>query len=318
MNGAISLKGTGKATNWTATNWTATIWTAAAITLHIPGGASAADDNSIAGTMFATANSADVAEEYSDAATKYQTLILKLRSTDPGNPFILRAKARLARMYLLQSKFDEAEPLYFNLMMSDRTNLVRIPELMIDLDDLSDAYVRMAKVAHYRYESLKHCVELRKRINPHHPRLAGAYRDLSEYCTTCNNLKDAISWMLKALDLERNGPVSTTSDLIRDENYLAVLYMIQNQLDKAEQAAREGTSVLPKTANDKFLLTQVHCTLGSIYKKKGLHEKAAKEYDIALNGIDNTYPKAAEVRARILQFVKENDEGRRKAKKLNH
>ncbi len=295
----------------------ATIWIAAFIAFQVSGVSLAADNTSKAETLFATANSADVSEDYVDAEKKYRGLIVKVRSIDPEHPFLLRAKARLARVCLMQSKFDDAEPLYYSLMISDRSNLVRIPELMIDLDDLSDAYVRMAKKPHYRYESLKRCIELRKRINPHHPRLAAAYRDLSEYCASCNNSNDAATWILKAIDLEKSVPVINRSELIRDENFLALMYMLQNKLDKAQQTAQEGIDLLPKTTTDRFWQTQTHTTLGGIYKRKGLYDRATKEYDIALKGIDNTVPKAAEIRERIRQLAKQNDEERRKAKKRN-
>ena len=70
----------------------------ASLSMHWP---AFAGSNTLADTMFKAADSADINEDYQDASAKYLDLISKIRQSDPGNLKILRAKARLARIYIV-------------------------------------------------------------------------------------------------------------------------------------------------------------------------------------------------------------------------
>jgi tetratricopeptide (TPR) repeat protein len=277
-----------------------------------------ADTHTEADAMFKAADSADISEDYKDAAAKYRDLIVRTRGSHPTSLKIIRARARLARIYILQNQFNKAEPLFFDLIHTDRKTATLDPELMIDLDDLSDSYLKNAKDPHYIYESRKRCLALRKYINPNHPHLPEAYRQLSEYCTSCSNAKDAINWIVQAIEIEKHYSLHRQGDLIRDENYLAAIYLSRSELDKAQQTAQEGLDTLTKFGVNRPLSIQLHTTLGQVYSNKALFEQADKEYQLALKSIDSKDIDEKDTRKRITSFRQLNEQLRRKAKGGRH
>jgi tetratricopeptide (TPR) repeat protein len=292
---------------------------AVSLLFYLACAASLAAPHSLADTMFEAANSADIAEQYDDAARKYKDVIVKFRESDPDNPFRLRAKARLARVYILQGKFNEAEPIFSSLILvCDRSKLDSIPELMIDLDDLSEAYWIMPKEKKYRYESLKRCVELRKRINPNHPRLVPVYRDLAEYTLVCNNSDESITWINKAMDMERKLLPVKQFELPRDLSFLASLYYVRRDYNKAQQAAESGIALLRRFPSLKLLATQLHTTLGRIYTAEHLYDKANIEYQTALTFVDRSIPDGQAIYNRITEFSKTNSQERLKTSVNRH
>jgi len=293
-------------------------WTVIAIllqTLRVP---ACAGTHTVADAMFDSASSADISEHYEDAAAKYQDLISKIKHSDPANLTIIRAQARLARIYLLQNHFDKAEPLFYQLTHTDRSKLDLAPELMIDLDDLSDTYVKLAKDPHYGYEGLKHCLALRKHINPNHPRLPDAYRQLSEYCAGSRSGAEAIDWILKAIEIERHYAPAKQAALIRDENYLASMYLAGNVLEKARATAQDALDTLSKNGGGSRLVVQLHTTLACVYTRKGFYDLAEKEYQLALKNIDTTDKDRKAILTRIMSFRQQNELLRKKAKGGRH
>jgi tetratricopeptide (TPR) repeat protein len=272
----------------------------------------------VAEALFDVANSADISENYDDAVVKYIDVIQKLRQSDPANPYILRAKARLARMYLLQHQFDKAEPLFASLVHTERNRLNAAPELLIDLDDLSEAYLSKASNPHYGYEAIKHCIALRLDINPKHPRLPAAYRQLSEYCTSCSNCKEATVWILKGIELEKHYAPNKRGDLLHDENYLSSLYLTQKDTAKAQQAIQDCLDLYAKIGGGILLEIQLHTTLGRVYTEKGQYDQAEKEYQIALKKLDNTIKDAGSIRKNIMGFSQQNAQMRKSAKSRHH
>jgi tetratricopeptide (TPR) repeat protein len=225
---------------------------------------------------------------------------------------ILRAQTRLARIYVLSKNFDEAEPLFHVLTHIDHNKLTVNPELMIDLDDLSDAYRQLQSNAQYGYEGLKRCVALRKFINPDHPRLREAYDDLSQYCKQRGNTKEAIEWILKAIAQDKTFPLNKQGVLVGDQLLLAEVYLKTDALDKAQQVIQEGMSVQSRCKCGAGFLPQLHLHLARIYIRRGQGDQAGKELQLA----EKTIPRECEIRKEltdaILRYRRENDMMRRR------
>ncbi len=270
-----------------------------------------ADTSAMADSLFKSADSLDIIENYKAASAKYLELITKVRQTDPGNPKILRAQARLAHIYVLTKKFDEAEPPLHVLTHLDRSKLAIDPELMIDLDDLSDAYAQLKTDPHYGYEGLKRCIALRKFVNPNHPRLHDGYADLSLYCKQCGNIKESIEWTLKAIAQEKTFPLHKHGSWVGDDSILADSYIKLNTLDKAQQAVQEGLSVQARCKCGIGFLPQLHVNMARVYMRRGQFSQADKELQLA----EKTTPPTGEFKqdlARMIQrYRNENDMMRR-------
>jgi len=272
---------------------------------------------SLADKMFKDADSADIREDYRDASAKYLELISALHHSDPSNILIVRARARLARIYILQKQFDKANELFMYLMGTAHSKLQLDPELMIDLDDLSDVYLKFGSDPHYGYESMKRCLSVRKYINPNHPHLAEAYRHLSQYCSRCSNFKEASEWMLKAIEIDKHSVLQSKSDLVGDKCTLADTYMNAGELDKAQQTAKDDIDLIAKCACGNFVLPQLHATLGHIYTLKGLFDLAELEFKSA-SKISVTSKKYEEaLRLLISNYRKENERLRKNIKVHN-
>jgi tetratricopeptide (TPR) repeat protein len=266
-----------------------------------------ADTAAEADSLFKQADSYDICENYREASAKYLELISKLRQSDPNNPKILRASARLARIDVVLKHFDAAEPIFHVLVHTDRKKLTIDPELTIDLDDLSDAYSNIKTDPHYGYESMKRCAALRKYIDPDHQRLPDIYGELARYCEHRGQPKECIDWTQKAIVLDKKQPPQKQIGLIRDLTYLAGIYIKDSQYEKALQTCREASSYMAHCPAGKNFAGQLHVEVGRIYTRKGLFDQADKEFRLALG----TAPRFGEIKKDWPGYIKryqiEND-----------
>ncbi|MBS1989400.1 MAG: hypothetical protein JSS83_02720 [Cyanobacteria bacterium SZAS LIN-3] len=269
-----------------------------------------ASSNRQADILLKKAFTADLDEDYKAAESEYISLIKSLKATDPGSDTILRAKARLARVYIVQGKFDEAEPLFVQLIHTDKETLARDPEIMVDLDDLSDAYVKLNKSNRFGYESLKRALMLRRYINPRHPHLAEAYRELAKFCLRCANYKDAIAWISKSIETENGLPLRKQSNLITDETFLAGLYLNSNQPEAAQKTALWTLAQIQKCTCGQEMDRQLHSILGRTYTVDKRFDDAEKEFKLAekptragaiVDGIMSKYIKEAREKNELMR-----------------
>jgi tetratricopeptide (TPR) repeat protein len=277
-----------------------------------------AGTGTLADTMFKDADSCDISENYKAAITKYLYLISKLHQSDPSNPKIYRAQARLARIYVLQKHFDEAEPLFDLLTHTDHSKLEVDPEVIIDLDDLSDAYSSLANNLQYGLESLKRSMALRKYINPDHPRLPDSYLAMARYYQKRSNFKESIDWTLKAIALERRCPVAKQGPVVREETFLSTMYLKLNEVDEAHKTVQDALSLVTRCACAKGFIAQLHCNLGRVYSSRGLFDQAEKEYQLSMKNVAPKAPYANEWPAQIMRWRRENEMMRRQAKNNPH
>ncbi|MBU6453661.1 MAG: hypothetical protein KGS72_17915 [Cyanobacteria bacterium REEB67] len=204
--------------------------------------------NTPADDLFNEADSAETGRNYSKAIQKYTDLIKILKEKDPTNIKIARAKARLARLFIQQAHFDQAEPLFASIMHLDRKEMQKDPEYMIDLDDLSDAYLDLEKDKRYGFESQKHSLLLRQYINPHHPHLAESYKHLADSFARAGDYKDAINAAESMVAIERTYSLKKKSALAFDLVLLAQYKFSAHDYSGAKKAAREGLATIQQCA----------------------------------------------------------------------
>jgi tetratricopeptide (TPR) repeat protein len=201
-----------------------------------------------ADNLFHEADSAETEKNYPRAIEKYTTLIKSLKVQDPNNIKMARAKARLARLYVQQAKYDQAEPLFSSIMRIDRKMLQKDPEYMIDLDDLSDAYLNLENDKRYGFESQKHSLLLRQYIDPHHPHLAESYKHLAESCARAGNYKDAIHAAETMVAIQRTYSLQKKAALAFGLVILAQYRYNAKDYAGAKQAAKEGLATIQQCA----------------------------------------------------------------------
>lgn len=276
-----------------------------------------ASSNRQADILLKKAFTADLDEDYKAAESEYISLIKSLKATDPGSDTILRAKARLARVYIVQGKFDEAEPLFGQLIRTDKETLARDPEIMVDLDDLSDAYIKLNKSNRFGYESLKRALILRRYINPRHPHLAEAYRELAKFCLHCANTKDAIAWITQAIETEKDLPLHKQSNLITDESFLAGLYLNSKQPKEAQKTALWALAQIQKCTCGQDMDRQLHSILGRTYTVDKRFDDAEKEFKLAAKPT-KAGPVVDAIMSKYIKEGRENNEMMRKKARAGH
>jgi len=274
--------------------------------------------HSQADTMFKEADSADISQNYKDAQAKYLALIKTIKQTDPKNPLILRAQVRLARIYILQKQFDSAEPIFVTIVHTDPKATTIDPELMIDLDDLSDEYINLGSDPHYGYESLKHCAYLRQYINPSHPHLPEIDRLLAQTCCRFGSKKEAIEWMTKGIDVEKHFSLQRQGLLLVDQNYLASIYLALENYASAEKLLKEAIDNGDKRARGTAIVAHLHTTLGEVYTKTKRYDEADKEYKTSLSALHLQNKIDQALKSATVQAMQINDQLRRKNKKNRH
>jgi len=273
-----------------------------------------ASGNREADMLLKNAFSAEISQDYESAEKEYIAVIRDLQKRKPGGVTALRAQARLARVYILQGKFDKAE-VYFKSLISAPPNIVKEdPELMVDLDDLSDAYLKLQNNNHYGYESLKRSLVLRRSINHNHPHLCESYRQLSQFCMRCSNYKESIFWILKTIEIEAKLPPTKQANLVVDKAFLAGLYYYNNQFEEALKTADDTLANIKTCACSKQMAGQMHMLKGRVNSSQKKFDQADKEFKLALDeqtGNSQTEQFAAQM---IKVYRQKNEELRKKSR----
>jgi len=272
-----------------------------------------ASGNHEADIMLKKAFSAEVSQDYPGAEKEYIAVIGDLQRKKPGGVTILRAQARLARVYILQGKFDNAEGIFKSLISAPSSIVKDDPELMVDLDDLSDAYLKLQNNNHYGYESLKRSLVLRRYINPNHPHICESYRQLSQFCMRCSNYKDAITWILKTIEIEQNSPLNKQGNLVIDMAFLGGLYFYNNQFELAQKTADDTLAKIKKCACSKVMISQMHMLKGRVYSHEKRFDDAEREFKLALERGQGNSKTEIIAESMIKIYRQKNDELRKKS-----
>jgi len=272
-----------------------------------------ASGNQEADRLLKKAFSAEIDQDYETAEKEYLDVIRDLQKKKPGCVTSFRAQARLSRVYLLQGKFDKAE-VFFKSLISAPPNVVKDdPELMVDLDDLSDAYLKLQFNNHYAYEALKRSLTLRRYINPNHPHLCESYRQLSQFCMRCSNYKESIFWILKTIDIEAKLPLNKQANLVVDKAFLAGLYFYNKQLDEAINTADDDLATIKKCSCSKQMAAQMHMLKGRVYSEQKKYDIAEQHFKLALEQHAGSSKHEQITEQMTIMYRKKNDELRKKS-----
>ena len=235
-------------------------------------------DKQTADRMFFDADTADTAQNFSLAVDKYTALIKLLKQTDPENSKRLRAQVRLARLYVGKKDFDAAEPLYLTLIHTDRAVLLKDPEVMIDLDDLSDAYIELEKDPHFGLQSLKHTQSLRELMDPSQPHLPEIYLHLARYYLgKLHDPKTAALYAEKLVAFDRRSALRKKAPLTYDLVLLASIYATMKDYSRARSSADEGLKDVRQCNCGKESITSFNeiLHLCDLHDKPAAHTRAA-------------------------------------------
>ena len=145
------------------------------------------------------------------------------------------------------------------------------------LSGLSKLFGRIGNDAE-RKRHLTYALELQRRWGDN-LQIAEALRWLSDTNRDLGLYEEGIQQAKEALDIYDQ--IGDTGGKMRCLNQLAFLFLDNDQLDAAENAASRAIVIAMETGKE-YILCQLHRVLGNIYRSKGEKEKAIHHYETAL------------------------------------
>lgn len=264
-------------------------------------------------TIFKQADSAEIHGDNAGSLKLYLHLIDTLGKSDPTSPRILRAKARIARLHLIEHQYDEATPYVKSILTAPQSRVGEDPELMVDIDDLSNSYLRYQKDPVNGYNSLVRSYKLRCFINPNHPHLPETYQCFATYEQAHGNPDKAIEWLQKAVAIERTYPPQKMDRYVHDMTMIFAIYQLKGDNKAAESVMRDCLAVCLKSKCADFLTGQTYLNLGYAQMKQKLHEKADENFKLAGEHLKTCPPQYSYICSVLEARVRENNASRNKS-----
>lgn len=254
---------------------------------------------------FAEATSAETHGQYREAIASYQKIIESATKKNETT-WAARSKARIARLLVNKGCINDAEPLYLQLLKMTPAQFKNDPELMVDLDDLSESYTAQSRKLPAAKECLFHALALRLAVDPHHPNVNQSYRQIALHMLNHGDSAAAERFLKQGIELEKNCPPDKLYRLVQDQGLLARIYMNNNDWVKAEQTTKD---ILAQTEKYPFLSwawPQLHCTLGQCHAQQYQYEESDREYQLAL-ALAKKYPNPnGDISPECIKGLKEN------------
>ncbi len=267
--------------------------------------ASSASDGDEQLRLFLAANSAATQQRPKKAIALYEQLIAEKMAQDPHSPLILRCRIRIARILLDSGQMKGAECTFKEVVKLDTDRFKEDRELLVEMDEFADTYRNLA-LKKYTKECLTHALQLRKCIDPHHPKVYISYRDLSIYAHNHGDELGAINYIKSAIEIEKKFPRYKTDQLINDQLVLTSLYLTTNELDKSEQQANEILQFSKNAPDLRWSWPRCHYELGRCFAKKYDFDKSDLEFNTALELIKKYPTRRGDVSLFCIQGLQEN------------
>lgn len=258
-------------------------------------------------TAFKQADSAEINGQYPLAIRLYQELITTISKGDPKSPRIDRARARIARLHLLQGDFDSATPFVKAILASDQKRASEDPELMVDIDDLSNDYLKLSHDKDHGLPAMMRSCRLRLFISSKHPHLPENYKALSEYELTAGRYDNAILWLEKALTIEAGYPRQKMDRMVQDLIRLAAIYDQKKDRTRAYRTLDKALEVATTSGVADHLTGQCYMSLGRLYMLDKNYKTAQEKFRKAADKLKSCPREHAYARKILAVYVSENE-----------
>lgn len=258
-------------------------------------------------SVFKEADSAEIQGEPYKAIKLYSGLISSLEKSDKDNPKLARAQARVARLLLLDNQYDQATPYYDKLLNTFHGRAKEDPELMVDLDDLSNVYLKFNSNPAKQSDSLLRSLKIRQFININHPHLPENYRMLASMCFAKNQIKPAQEWMEKAIAVDKTYPRQKMDRLVQDLNMLGGIYLRAKDYKTATMTFNNALKVAKINGCSDMQTGQCYINLGQANFEQNRFEQADTNYQLAMTKMKNCPPSYNYVLQILNDKIKQNN-----------
>lgn len=256
---------------------------------------------------FKLADSAETQGQEQEAISLYKDLLERYSKTDPTNPKLPRAEARIARLHLLNNEYDKANT-YYDRLLKHHQRLDEDPELMVDLDDLSNVYQKFTSSKEHHLDCLMRSLSIRNFINPKHPHLPESYRLIANYLLGQGDSKQALVWLDKAIAVDRTYPRQKKSKLVEDLQLRGNIFLQTNKVQEAESAFSESLKTAVDNACSDMLVGQSYLYLGLAQMKGAKHKEASENFNLAKGRLRQTSGERTKMLSGYLEAsIKENE-----------
>ncbi len=256
---------------------------------------------------FKLADSAETQGQEQEAISLYKDLLERFSKTDPTNPKLPRAEARIARLHLLNNEYDKANT-YYDRLLKHHQRLDEDPELMVDLDDLSNVYQKFTSSKEHHLDCLMRSLSIRNFINPKHPHLPESYRLIANYLLGQGDSKQALAWLDKAIAVDRTYPRQKKSKLVEDLQLRGNIFLQTNKVQEAESAFSESLKIAVDNACSDMLVGQSYLYLGLAQMKGAKHKEASENFNLAKGRLRQTSGERTKMLSGYLEAsIKENE-----------
>lgn len=256
---------------------------------------------------FKLADSAETQGQEKEAIALYKDLIERYSKTDPTNPKLPRAEARIARLLLLDNNYEKANS-YYDRLLKHHQRLDEDPELMVDLDDLSNVYQKFTTSKEHHFDCLMRSLSIRNFINPKHPHLPESYRLIANCLLGKGESQQALAWLDKAIAVDRTYPRQKKSKLVEDLQLKGNIFLQTNKVQEAESAFSESLKISVENACSDMLVGQSYLYLGLAQMKAAKHKEASENFNLAKSRLRQSSGERTKMLAGFLDAsIKENE-----------
>lgn len=232
--------------------------------------------------LFKQAGSYETQGEQQKAKQAY-SLLIDGQSANSHDPYVSRSRVRLGRIYLEQGNLAAADDVYRAVLKLDAEQIKAEPELMIDMDDLAEIYVVQSKKVKDGKQLLLRALEVRKKIDPNHPRVNESYRALATYMIMHSDLAQAKSYITHAINNQKSADTPKKLDrLASDQMLLLCVLVSQKNWQECELTAKKFLSQDTKHPTLHWCWSQIYAILALSYSRQGKYDLSDGEYKNAI------------------------------------
>ncbi|HNG19445.1 MAG TPA: hypothetical protein PKN86_17850 [Candidatus Obscuribacter sp.] len=267
--------------------------------------------------VFKQADSAEIQGDEAEALKIYTNLIESLQKSDQNNPKLARAEARIARLHLLNNQYDKATPFCDKLLKTYHERAAEDPELMVDLDDLSNVYLKFKDDKTRDLDCLNRSLKIREFINHRHPHLPENYRLLSACMLNKNDFPSAINWIAKAIAIDRTYPRQKLDRLVHDLTIQGTIHIKAKNFKAAQASFVDSLNVGKQSGCSDWLVGQCYLHLGYCLMMQKRFDEADENYKLSLTKLKDCPAKLQYLKLLLADHMKENELQRNQSRKSN-
>ncbi len=205
---------------------------------------------------------------------------IRTRAFGPEEPETLRAMNSMAKMYLRQERFGEAEGLYREVLSARRRVLgPDHPDTLTSMNSLTIMYARQGRYPEAE-KLFRETVEARRRIlGPDHPDTLAAMANLAVVVAAQRKYQQAEELDREILDSRRRVLGPDHPDTLGSMNNLAGVLQNEQHLPEAEKLFDETLQASRRVLGPNHPATLMYeDNLGTVYEDEGHYDQAEKVF----------------------------------------